>query len=345
MAADVIFPTNEKLSDIAQEKLPALEADREIFKIFPIRNQDEWEYSWEQLDRFKGLQKIRGLNSEPTRVKQVGINRFQAKPGVYGEFQLLEEDQLARARSMGTFGKPIDLTELVLRAQDLLLQRRLDRIEAIGWLALTTNTFSVAAPSGAIMHTDTFNFRTFTSAVGWTTPATSTPLNDFRTVTLLHRGYSVSFDSSATAYMNRTTYYAYINNTNTNDLFGRRTMGLGTINNVTEINKLMQGDDLPMIKIYDNTYLDENENNVLFIPDGKVVLVGKRPGNVPVGGYIMTRNISNPSFTPGAYTRVVDSASGENNMNPIPRKIAIHDGHNGGPAVEYPSSVVIMTVY
>lgn len=343
MATDVIFPTNEKLSEIAQEKLPALEADREIFKIFPTRMQDEWEYSFEQLDRFKGLQKLRGLNGEPTRVKQIGTNRYQVKPGVYGEFQILEEDQLARSRAIGTFGKPIDLTELVLRAQDLLLQRRLDRIEAIGWSALTTNTFSVAAPSGAILHTDTFNFRTFTSSVGWTTPLTATPLNDFRSIVPLHRGYSVAFDSNATAYMNYDTYQAYINNTNPSDLYGRRTMGLGTINNITEINKLMQGDNLPKIQIYDNTYQDENDNPVLFIPDGKVVVVGKRPGNVPVGGYIMVRNISNPSFTPGAYTRVVDSA--DTGMSPVPRQIAVHDGHNGGPCVEYPSSVIIMSVY
>lgn len=343
MAVDVIYPTSLRLEEIAQEKLPALEADREIFKIFPVRNQDEDELSWEQLDRYKGLQSVRGLGGEPGRVKSIGVNRYGMRPGTYGEYMLIEEVELTRSRKPGTFGTPIDLTELVLRKQNHLLQRRLDRIELIGWTLLTTNTFSVSNMEGAILHTDTANFRTFTAAVGWSTYATATPLNDFRTITLLHRGYSVVFDASATAYMNRSTYFQFINNKNDSDLFGRRKDGLATINNLGALNALLTGDDLPSIKIYDNTYQDENDNPQLFIPDGKVVIVGKRPGNIPVGGYIMTRNASNPSFTPGAYTRVTDSA--DSGMNPVPRMIKVEDGHNGGPAVEYPSSVVIATMY
>lgn len=343
MAADCIYPTSEKLSQIAQEKLPALEADREIFKIFPVRTQDAAEYSWEQYDRFTGLQHVRGLNGAPQHVEPVSLSRFKMKPGIYGEYMPINEDELTERRKEGTFGTPIDLTDLVLQKQDLLLQRRLDRIELIGWTLLTTNTFSVASPQGGVMHTDSFNFRTFTAAVSWLNQSQSTPLNDFRFITLFHRGYSVSFGKDAVAYMNRTTYYAYINNTNPNDLYGRRKDGLGTINNEKDINNLMQGDDLPMIKIYDNSYQNSNQVPILFIPDGKVVVVGKRPGNVPVGGYIMTRNANTASMAPGAYTRVTDSA--DSGMNPVPRMIKIEDGHNGGPAVEYPSMVIIMTVF
>lgn len=340
---DVTYPTSEKLSKIAQEKLPALEADREAFKIFSMRTQDAAEYSWEQKDRFTGVQAVRGLNGSPFHVAPIGENRFKMKPGVYGEFMLIQEDELTERRKPGEFGTPIDLTELVLEKQDHLLQRRLDRIELIIWTLLTTNTFSVSNRQGAILHTDTFNFRTFTAAVSWLNQSQSTPLNDFRAITLFHRGYSVSFGRDAIAYMNRTTYFAYINNTNPNDLYGRRTPGLGTINNEKEIDKLHQGDDLPTIKIYDNSFLDASFNPILFIPDGKIVVIGNRPGNAKVGGYIMTRNTANASFTPGAYTRVTDST--ETGMNPIPRMIKVEDGHNGGPAVEYPSMVITMTVF
>ncbi len=341
MAADVIFPTAMELHEIAQEKLPNLMADREIFKILPVKNYDTFEVEWEQKDRYKGLQQVRGLNGEPARVKDIGLNRFQYKAGVYGEFISIEEDQLTRRRKPGTFGTAIDLTDWSTDKQDYLIQRRLDLIEKIGWTLLTTNTFAIANGAGAILHTDTGVFRTFSSLVAWGTAATATPLDDFREIFKLHRGYSVKFDSNAKAYMNQGTYQKLINNANPLDLYGRRKDGLATINNEADVNSLLTKDNLPQIVIYDETYQDENDQYQLFIPDNKVIVVGKRPGNVPVGSYAMVRNATNPDMAPGAYTRVVDSAD---HGRPVPRQIAIHDGHNGGPLVEFPSSVIIATV-
>ena len=102
--------------------------------------------------------------------------------------------------------------------------------------------------------------------------------------------------------MNLTTYNALVMNSNPLDLYGRRTAGLGTINNQKDFNSLMAGDNLTQIKVYDNSYLDDTFTPITFIPDGVVVLVGKRPGNQAVGNYLMVRNASNPSFAPGAPT-------------------------------------------
>jgi hypothetical protein len=53
----------------------------------------------------------------------------------------------------------------------------------------------------------------------------------------------------------------------------------------------------------------------------------------------MVRNANNPGLAPGAYMKIVD-----NGDRAVPRLIQVHDGHNGGPALLYPSAIVVMTV-
>jgi len=67
-------------------------------------------------------------------------------------------------------------------------------------------------------------------------------------------------------------------------------------------------------------------------------VVGKRPGGQMVGEYRMVRNANNPNDAPGAYTHVIVP------KDHLPVSIQVHDGHNGGPVIQYPSSVVVMSV-
>jgi hypothetical protein len=53
----------------------------------------------------------------------------------------------------------------------------------------------------------------------------------------------------------------------------------------------------------------------------------------------MTRNANNPDLAPGPYMRVIDTGE-----IVIPRSIEVHDGHNGGPVIYFPSAVVVMSV-
>lgn len=339
--SDFVYPTNARLREIEQDLLPNLVANRPIFEHLPIENLDESEVIWEQKDNFIGLQQLRGLNGPPIRVHRIGGKRYRMEPGYYGDEIIINEAELTRRRKWGQWGEPISLDDIVLELQNQLLQRRLDRLEYIGWTLLSTGTFSVATPEGGIMHTDSWTFQSFAASVPWSTLATATPLSDLRNVVLKHRGHSVMFDSTARAYMNANTYNNLVKNNNASDLFGRRTAGLGTIQNLKDINTLFAGDDLPTIVKYDKGYLDDNNNFQLFIPDSIVVVVGKRPGGMLVGKYTMTRHASNPNMAPGAFMGVEDSAS---YGRPVPRMIKVIDSHNGGPTIEFPSSVVIMAV-
>jgi hypothetical protein len=337
--ATYVYPSAAEIAQVAQDKMPRLTQDRPIFELFPVRSVNESLLIWEQLDNFKGLQQVRGLSGEPNRVIAVGLRQYQMQPGVYGEFSPINEVELTTRRVPGTFGAPIDITDLVLEKQDQLLNRRLDRIEYIGWTLLSSGTFSVSSASGGVTHTDSFPIQTYTAAVAWSTTATSTPLADFSAVQLLSRGHSVDFGSAATAFMNRATFNNLRLNTNAADLYGRRTQGLGTFNNLQGINQLLTGDDLPQIVVYDQGYQDEFNNFVPFIPVNKVIVVGKRPAGQPIAEYRMTRNANNPDLAPGPYMRVIDTGE-----IVIPRSIEVHDGHNGGPVIYFPSAVVVMSV-
>src|SRR5438132_6323718 len=183
---------------IAQDKMPRLTADRPVFDFFPMRSLDAALLVWEQLDNFRGLQQIRGLNGAPPKVQPIGLKQFVYQPGYYGEYTDINELEITQRRAPGTFGQPINISDLVLERQDQLLQRRLDRVEYIIWTLITTGTFSVpASPSIAgglpVVHTDTYPLQTFTAAVGWANSGSSAPLADFSAVQLLHRGHSVDF--------------------------------------------------------------------------------------------------------------------------------------------------------
>jgi hypothetical protein len=334
-----VYPTNAELSEIAQDKLPALQTDRKIFEVMPIEEADASVIIWDQLDNYRGLQSLRGINGEPPIITQTGSKQYVERPGYYGEGERIDEIQLTERRRLGTFADPISIDDLVMQKQDKLLQRRLDRIEWIGWTLLTAGQFSVSTKEGVLAHQGAYSIQTYTASTAWSTSATSAPLADFSAVQLLARGHSVNLGGQAKAYMNRATFNNLRTNTNSADIYGRRTAGLGTFNNLAQINDLLLGDDLPQVEIYDQGYLNDSGTFVPFIPLGKVVVVGQRPAGQPVAKYIMTRNANHPTMAPGAYMYVADFR--EEGDAP---SIGVYDTHNGGPIIQYPSSVVVMSV-
>jgi hypothetical protein len=335
------YPTSAALELVEQDLRPRIEQDRPVFGFFPIVNEDAAEIIWEQRDNYIGLQQVRGLGGEPPRVKKTGVKRYVVEPGAYGEFETLNEVEITRRRQLGTFATPVELNDLVAPVQMKLLQRRYDRIEWMIWTLLANGTFSVSGPSGAVLHTDSYTTQSFTALTPWATYATATPLNDFRQVQLLARGHSVDFGAVSMAYMNQGTLNNLLNNGNNADLYGRRTAGLATFNNLTTVNQLMQGDNLPQIAVYDKGFLDDFTNFQLYIPTNTVIVVGVRPLGEPVGHYCYTRNINRSGSLTGAgpYTRVIDLGE-----NKVPREFQVHDGHNGGLKLFYPSAIVVMHV-
>lgn len=337
--SNFVYPTAVDLREIEQVKAPLLTMSDPIFEIMPIRNTENFIVMWEQKDNFTGLQGLRGLDGQPARVNAVGMKRFQMTPGVYGEFSAITEEELTLRRQMGSFTTPIDLSDLVMERQDQLLARRIDRIRQIGWSVLQ-GSFAVSGLQG-IVHADAFPVTRFTAGVAWGTPATATPLQNFRDVQLFEEGRSASFGANAKAFMNRRTFNSMVANTNAADLAGRRVSGLLSVLTFDEINRILLGEGLPQIVIHNDGYFTDAGVWTPLIPNNRVIVVGYRP-NGTIMEYQMVRNATNPNMEPGAYTRVWDSA--EVDAGRPPRRIELHDGHNGGPALFFPGDIVNMTV-
>lgn len=340
MPDTLVYPTSVELEAVEQVLIPRLTENRLGFQLLPLVTKDHHRLIWEQMDNYTGLQQVRGLNGQPQSVVAVGAKQYEMKPGVYGEFMPIDEEELTLRRQPGSIDQNIDLTDITGMKQMQLLGRRLDRIELNIWTLLTTGTFSVANAQGAVLHTDTYPILTYTAGVTWATSATATPLANFRAIQLLGRGQSAQFGGNAMAIMNRVTLNSMLSVTNINDIAGRRTSGLLSYLTLNEINSILLGEGLPQIMVYDEGYLNDSGTFVPFIGNGVVIVVGKRPDGVPLGEYRMTRNASKPGSAPGAYTYVDDSLD----RKELPRTVKVHDGHNGGPVIFFPGGFIRMNV-
>jgi hypothetical protein len=338
------YPTSIELQQVEQKYLPVLTADNPFFSMFPFKNIDKSILEWEQQDNYIGLQQVRGLNGAPSRVAKVGVKQYMMKPGVYGEYVPVDEEEITNRRRMGSLSDPVDIYDLVRAGQDQLLTRRLMRQKKLIVDLVVYGFFSIIDKNGVVSHTDGYTQRVFASTTPWSTAATSTPLADMRAVKLLQRGYSMRLGAGASAWMNQTTANYILANSNSADVGGKRTGGFrgyggNTVNGVADLNALLTGDDLPTIKVWDEGYYDDSGTFQLDIPTGYVIVEGKRATGTPIGHFCYTRNANNPGAAPGPYMRVIDRME-----TPVPRTIEVHDGFNGGPAVYFPSALIVMKV-
>lgn len=348
MASNIYdYPTSQRIEEIEQILLPRLTADSPVFRMFPFEGVPETVLKWEQYDNFQGMQQIRGLNGKPSRVAPIGIKQYMQMPGYYGEFMPIDEAELTQRRAIGTFGTPVDISDLVRQKQDQLLTRRLQRQEYMLWQLVVNGYFFSTDVRGVIIHVDGYTQQQYTPTTLWSDTANSLPLHDIRNIqATFHLGQSVSFGSDAKMWMNRVTANTLLANTNNADFFGRRAVGLTTINSIKMLNELLLGEDLPQIAVYDDFYLsdgtDGNTANtaIRYIPTGKVIVEGRRLSGTPVGKFRYTRNVNNPDGSPTPYMRVIDRGEDQ-----VPREVEVHDGFNGGPVLYFPGCLVKINAY
>jgi len=335
------WPDASELKEVEQSLLPTLTADDPIFQFMPIVEVNAFRLIWDQEDDYIGLQQLRGLDGQPGNVRAVGANRYEARPGVYGDFATIDEEELTERGMLGTYNVPADITDLVMGRQEQLLHRRIMRMRYLAWKLVTTGAYTVLSRHGAT-HTDTYNLQSYNAST-WATANTATPLADFRAAQLLSHGYSVSFGASATAFMNRTTANNMFANTNTNDLGGRIQNifigGTAAAPSLGIINQILAGEDLPQIAIFDEGYKDDSGTFQLFIPNGTVSIIGRRPSTAPFMDFAMARNANNPNSAPGPYTFVKDRRG-----DTVPPTIEVHDGMNAGLRIYQPAAIVLMDV-
>lgn len=349
-AQTYLFPTSAELERIDRDLLPVYLDDDPINKLFPEVLKDASNVIWEQEDNFLGRTQFRGYEAEFPSVPNVGFHRFTITPGVYGEFAPIGEFEMTERRGYGTFGVPVEISDLVRGRQDMLMTRHFNRRSSIMWTLLATGEYKVQHSNGTLGKWDSYQPQYYFAPVPWATLGTAGPLADFRAVQLLHRGHSVMFNSGATGFMNLTTWNNFISNTNAGDLGDRRQTGFQQVPMGSEeaINNILTRDNLPNINVFDGGYLSDGTDGntagtfVQYIPDATVVVVGKRTNGAAIGEFQLTRNASNANMSSAPLVRVIDT--GADDRLPPPRLIKVYRGFNGGPAIKYASAVVIMKV-
>lgn len=342
MPPTYVYGKTKHIEEIEQKLLPDLTASNPIFSLFPFDGDRRHMIEWEQEDNYSGTQQLRGYNGLPLSVTLVGSKRYKAEPGVYGEFVTLDEEELSIRRERASYGGdgPINVTDMVGRAAKQLLVRRLNLVRKVCWNLVLNGTFSVAHKITGVAYTGSYTPPTFTPNPLWNVPATSTPLKDMRAYKAFEIGQSCSFGTGAVQYCNWQTSETILANTNDDDLGGRLLGGGNTVNSLDDVNKLLVANGVPPLVVHNGGYPDDNGTWQYDIPEGKVLVVGKRPSGARVGKYRYTININSPSSAPKPYMRVFDRSTDQ-----VPGLIEVHDGHNGGPLVQFPGSVIVVNAY
>lgn len=336
------YPNDYELREVENSKLEALTADDPFERFMPMTSSEDFDLRWLVEGYVGGLQQLRGLNGDPTYVTRVGATDYLAKPGVYGEFMTVDEEEMTRRAQRFFPGMPggrVDIGDLVMRLQDQLLLRRLRLVRYIRSTLFVSGTFAIADKKGAggYRHTDTYSVQTY-DATTWATVATATPIYDFRQAKLLGLGLRADFGSGATAIMNSVTFNNMIGNTNAADLGGQKTTTLSPLVSATQFNAVMLSADLPSIVINDDGYYNSALTFTRFVPTGKVVIISRPQPEGPVGEYRMTWQAVTQSGGPYSF---VKNRTDEMRVPPI---IEVHDGHNGGPVMLRPHQVIVMDV-
>lgn len=342
MSTTFIYQTNAEITEIMQSELPKLRKDSPVFDIMPAVSKDVTTLIWEQKSNYFGLMQVRGLNGAPPRVLNVGFKQFFATPSYYGEEMPIDETEMMERRKAGTFGDRMDVQSMVTERANYMLHRQLHLEEFLSWQLLLNGFYQILNPiTQAIEAQDSYTQRIATASLPWiANPTTSTPLADIRALKPLHRGYSLDFGQSADLYMNQTQFNGMVANRNSSDLYGQRTGGLFAAGiesglNLGQINSILLGEGLPQIKIYDQTYYDANNAVQLWIPDGKVLLVGKRSDGSRLAQYVYTSNRANAGMAPGPAYKVWETPGA------IP-DVMVYRGFNGVHQMFFPEGFVLL---
>lgn len=338
-----LVPTAAEINTLQQELFPTfLEGKIGFTTILPSKTSELSEIILHQPDIFKGMQSFRGLNKPAPHVKH-RYNPYgtmcKVEPGYWGESDTIDEEVFTKWGQPGSCNQTLDLTWYTTQLQSRLLERRANRIEYNIWQALVYGKYVAYNQSGGIIFSQQFNIQNVSAGVPWSNFAGSFPLRDFRAIRLLGRGTSAKFNTCARAYMNQETANLMFANTNPFDI-GRIGLSACCIPmSQGQINQQFLAQDLPQVVIYDEGWVDDDDNFNVFIPYGYVVIVGCRPGGVPIGHYWLTRNAVDCNIGSGFWQKMVDTCDRE-----VPRKVHLYDGHNGGPAIEYPRALVVLRV-
>lgn len=333
------------------------DADRIGMLIMPPVTVNESELIYERPNVSQGLQFARGWNGSPGAINMPSIQSWRVSPGVYGDKYGLEERMLTDRRAPGSWFDFDSTGEISKRVAANLEKRFKDRIEYSNFQMLLTGGFASSNKSGTPLDTQVYDINQYTPGTLFTDLANSKPFDYLREVTWQQNrlGYATDFRKGQYL-MSSGTLQTILRNTNPADIGGKRLEVGSTVNDVGGFNKLLLSNMLPEIVVYDAGFYPDTLPGTplpplqLFIPEGKILLLGKRVDGSPIGAYRLTRNARSElpdkktgdalPLELGFYVQTVDYR-----LTTDRNAVDIIMGHNGGPTPEYPEIAATINAY
>jgi|CXWL01.1.fsa_nt_gi hypothetical protein len=346
------FPTNAELNEVVQ----AFEASPEDYigkQILPDNESMFQEVRWDERDHDRGITSAHTMGTDPKTGTRQGSRTRSYTPIPFKETDLLKEDEILRSRQLGTMAGTLDLSEEIARIAKDRFDKTEARKEKLRWDTLLG---AIAINENGVKVDETFPVQTHDVAVAFGTAATAAPLKEFNAVKLKFRKTGASADG-AKAYLNQTTANMLLENQNAGDLKGFQNANFTQLPySIDEANKVLKVRGLPELVVYDEGWVDDNDDLQLFIPDNRIIVVGKRKKGQSVGDFMSTPSLHNnrngqpaPGFfsiievngSPSEQVGAVSMGQLGSSKNP---KVEITGGIYGGTRLIYPKSVIVMDV-
>lgn len=352
MSQTYTYPTNVSLDRVIQQYV----IDTSGFlglQILPVETQMTQRVQWDEMDNERGMTAPHLMGTDPRIDLRPGsrLREYEAIP--FKETDLVKENEILRARELGTLGGVINLNPLVARLAKARMDKTRIRQEWTIWAALRGQ---LTINENNVFVNETFPVQQYTAVVGWDIRGSGTPLRDFNAVKLAFRGTGATI-AGAKAYMNQATANLLLENQNPNDLQGFRNSNFVNLPySVEETNKILSARGLPEIVVNDTGYIDKDGVFQTFLEYGEVIVVGRRPLGESVGNWISTpslHRVVNGMPAPGYFeilevnglpsmgSTTVSLAELGAGKNP---KFELTGGIYGGPALRFGHSVIRMSV-
>lgn len=348
MSLVLTFPTNAELNEVVQ----AFEASPEDYigqTILPNEESMFQEVRWDERDHDRGLTAPHVMGTDPKIDKRQGSVTRSYTPIPFKETDLLKEDEILRARQLGTMAGTLDLSAEIARIAKDRFDKTQARKEKLRWDTLKG---AISINENGVVINETFAVQSHTPLVDWDTAATAKPLADFNALKLKFRKTGASA-AGAKAYMNQVTANWLLENQNAADLKGFQNQNFAHLPySVEEMNKILSIRGLPEIVVNDDGYVDEADDYIPFLSDAEVIVVGKRRKGQHVGSWVSTPSLHedrNGQPAPGYFSIIEVNGQPSEQVGSVSMaqlglsknpKVEITGGEYGGTRLVYPKSVI-----
>jgi hypothetical protein len=345
------FPTNVSLDLVLQEYVVQRDKLRGL-QLAPFIDLLTQKVRWDIRDNVRGLTKTHVMGTNPQLGKRPGSKTKEYTPFYFKEEDVIKEDEILRSRELGTLGGVVSIDTEVALTMKNRVDRNFLRAESLIWQMLTG---LITLDDANVKASETFPIQTL-DASNWGDLSNGAPLKDFMDVQLLFPGSGASA-AGAMAFMNQKTANNLLRNNNAADIRGYQTRQfIASTYGVADANKILTDRNLPNIEVYNEGYYDDAGVFQFFIPDDKVVVMGKRGQGEVCCNFGLTPSLhrtKNGMPAPGFFSFITVNGGPNNGAAQIDLqqlgqdgnpKIGIIGGMYGGPMCWYPRSIVRMDV-